>query len=55
MRIHRISVLFVCIPLLALAVGTHFGGVQRLDFSKIPARGMVTMIDLDAKNVFPAK
>jgi len=44
-----------CILLLALTVGTPLAGAQALDFSKVPVKGMVTMIDLGAKKCIPCK
>jgi thioredoxin 1 len=47
--------LFVCNLLLALTVGTPLADAQPLDFSKVPGKGMVTMIDLGAKKCIPCK
>ena len=44
-----------CILLLALTVGAPLAGAQPLDFSKVPVKGMVTMIDLGAKKCIPCK
>ena len=44
-----------CVLLLALTAGTPLAGAQRLDFSKVPVKGMVTMIDLGAKKCIPCK
>ena len=44
-----------CVLLLALTAGTPLAGAQALDFSKVPVKGMVTMIDLGAKKCIPCK
>jgi thioredoxin 1 len=44
-----------CVLLLALTAGTPLAAAQRLDFSKVPVKGMVTMIDLGAKKCIPCK
>jgi len=44
-----------CVLLLALAAGMPLAGAQRLDFSKVPVKGMVTMIDLGATQCIPCK
>ncbi len=38
-----------------LMVGVSLAGAQPLDFSKVPVKGMVTMIDLGAKKCIPCK
>ncbi len=43
------------ILILTLLGGTHLAGAQALDFSKVPVKGMVTMIDLGAKKCIPCK
>ena len=40
---------------LALSAGVPWVGAQPLDFSKVPVKGMVTMIDLGAKKCIPCK
>ena len=55
MRLHRMLTLFICIPLLALILGTPLAGAQAPDFSKVPVKGMVTMIDLGATKCIPCK
>ena len=47
--------LFVCILLLALTACTPLAGPQALDFSKVPVKGMITMIDLGATQCIPCK
>ncbi len=49
------SALFVFILLLALPAGMLLAGAPSLDFSKVPAKGMVTMIDLGATQCIPCK
>ena len=44
-----------CVLVLALSAGTPIAGGQPLDFSKVPVKGMVTMIDLGAKKCIPCK
>ena len=44
-----------CVLLLALTAGTPLADAQRPDFSKVPVKGMVTMIDLGAKKCIPCK
>ena len=55
MKVRLMSALFVCILLLALPAGTLLAGGQALDFSKVPVKGMVTMIDLGATQCIPCK
>lgn len=45
----------VGIFLLVSAAGVLFAGEDSLDFSKLPVKGMVTMIDLGAKKCIPCK
>ena len=47
--------LFVCILLLALTAGTPLAGAPSSDFSKVPVKGTVTMIDLGATQCIPCK
>jgi thioredoxin 1 len=54
-RGRRMSALFVFILLLALPAGMPLAGAPSLDFSKVPAKGMVTMIDLGATQCIPCK
>ncbi len=44
-----------CALLLALTAGVPSAGAQPLDFSKVPVKGMVTMIDLGATQCIPCK
>jgi thioredoxin 1 len=44
-----------CVLLLALTTGVPLAGEQPLDFSKVPVKGMVTMIDLGATQCIPCK
>jgi thioredoxin 1 len=44
-----------CVLVLALSAGTPLAGAQPPDFSKVPVKGMVTMIDLGAKKCIPCK
>ena len=55
MRVHRLFALIGCILLLALTVGTPLARAQARDFSKVPVKGVVTMIDLGAKKCIPCK
>ncbi len=55
MMIRRMFASYVCVLLLALTAGTPLAGAQPLDFSKLPIKGMVTMIDLGAKKCIPCK
>ena len=55
MKVRLMSALFVCILLLALPAGTLLAGGQALDFSKVPVKGTVTMIDLGATQCIPCK
>jgi len=49
------SALIRGILILALLGGTHLAGAQALDLSRVPVKGMVTMIDLGAKKCIPCK
>jgi len=49
------SALIGWILLLALTAGTSSAGAPSPDFSKVPAKGMVTMIDLGATQCIPCK
>ncbi len=49
------SALIRGILLLSLTVGTSLASAQPLDFSNVPVKGMVTMIDLGAKKCIPCK
>ena len=40
---------------LAFSAGLSFAGEHPRDFSKVPVKGMVTMIDLGAKKCIPCK
>ena len=55
MKVRLMSALFVCVLLLALPAGIPVAGAQALDFSKVPVKGMVTMIDLGATQCIPCK
>lgn len=55
MRFLLMSALLACILLLALPAGMSVAGAQAPDFSKVPVKGMVTMIDLGAKKCIPCK
>jgi len=54
-KVRLMSALFVCVLLLALPAGIPVAGAQALDFSKVPVKGMVTMIDLGATQCIPCK
>ncbi len=43
------------ILVLALTAGTPLAGAPSPDFSQVPVKGMVTMIDLGATNCIPCK
>jgi thioredoxin 1 len=55
MRFHRMPAFIGCILLLALAARVPFTAAQPRDFGKVPAKGMVTMVDLGAKKCIPCK
>ncbi len=56
MNIRLRLALIGCVLLLALtAAGAPRAGAQPLDFSKVPVKGMVTMIDLGATQCIPCK
>ena len=55
MRVRPMSAPFGGIFLLTLLAGPLFAGAQPLDFSKVPVKGVVTMIDLGAKKCIPCK
>ena len=44
-----------CALCLAMTAGTPIASEQPQDFSKVPVKGMVTMIDLGAKKCIPCK
>ncbi len=44
-----------CVLVLALSAEMPLAGEQPADFSKVPVKGMVTMIDLGAKKCIPCK
>jgi thioredoxin 1 len=47
--------LFVCVLLLTLRAGMPVASAQAPDFSQVPVKGMVTMIDLGATQCIPCK
>jgi thioredoxin 1 len=55
MKYRLLLTLVGSILLLALTAGTLPAADQSLDFSKVPVKGMVTMIDLGAKKCIPCK
>ena len=55
MKSRLISVLAVSALFLAMTVGTLPAAEQTKDFDSVPAKGMVTMVDLGAKNCIPCK
>ena len=53
---HRLLLTLVgSVLFLALTAGTMSATEQAMDFSKVPVKGMVTMIDLGAKKCIPCK
>jgi thioredoxin 1 len=55
MRHLRMSALIGGVLLLALTARASLAAAQSQDFSKVPVKGMVTMIDLGAKKCIPCK
>ncbi len=44
-----------CVLIITVIVGAPWVDAEPLDFSKVPVKGMVTMIDLGAKTCIPCK
>ena len=44
-----------CFPQIPVFFGLTSSAAQAAESKEIPAKGMVTMVDLGAKNAFPAK
>ena len=55
MKYRLLLTLVGSVLLLALTAGTMPAAEQAMDFSKVPVKGMVTMIDLGAKKCIPCK
>lgn len=55
MKLNSILKIIPYILCLSLIAGAAFAAEQPYDFKKVPAIGMVTMIDLGQRNVFPVK
>lgn len=55
MKLNSILKTIACILCLSLITITTFAAEQPFDFNKVPAKGMVSMIDLGAKKCIPCK
>ena len=55
MKYRLLLTLVGIVLLLALTAGTMSATEQAMDFSKVPVKDMVTMIDLGAKKCIPCK